>query len=280
MANERPAALGRLADHPLGALRGLARSALPFGVRTALRRWPSVLVHTLTAAAPRVDDRGPYRHLQCRRETPLRRHGTPYSRALQAGKEINVARAAALVDGAIVHPAAVFSWHRCVGPPLALRGFAPGPEVHEGVLGAGVGGGACQVANLVYWLALNAGMEILERHRHDLDLFPDHDRTAPFGSGATVYFPTRDLRFRNPGDQPLLLELTVAEGMLSGAARFPRDPGCRWVLLERDHRFFREGEAVVRANRIVRQRIGPGGEMHEELVAENRARVLYPVPGV
>ncbi|HEX9399348.1 MAG TPA: VanW family protein [Anaeromyxobacter sp.] len=263
-----------------GALRRGARRLLPFGLRTALRRLPAALAHAVAPDPTKTADRAPFAHVQCRRETPLVREATPYAAALQAGKETNVRRAAALVDGALVGPGASFSWHRHVGPPSAARGFAPGPEIHEGRLVAGLGGGACQVSNLVYWLALHAGMEIVERHRHDLDLFPDHDRTAPFGCGATVYFPTRDLRFRNPGPEPLLLELCVEDGALRGAARFQHDPGVRFEVIERDHRFFREGDAVVRANRLVRRRLGPYGEVAEEPVAENRARVLYDVPGV
>jgi vancomycin resistance protein VanW len=264
----------------LEALRQGVRRAVPFGVRTALRRLPAALAHAVAPAPPRATDRGAFAHVQCRRETPLARAGAPYGAELQRGKEANVRRAASLVDGALVAAGQVFSWHRHVGPPLALRGFGPGPEIHDGRLVAGVGGGACQVSNLVYWLALHAGMEIVERHRHDLDLFPDHDRTAPFGCGATVYFPTRDLRFRNPGPAPLLLELAVEAGVLCGAARFPRDPEVRFEVVERDARIAREGAAVFRSNRLVRRRLGPYGEIDEDLVAENRARVLYDVPGV
>lgn len=262
------------------ALRRAARAVLPFAVRAALRAAPAALAHALRPApgAPAVD-RDAFDHVQCARATPLARAGAPYPPALQAGKERNVRRAAALVDGAVVGPGEVFSWHARVGPPLRMRGFAPGPEIHDGRLVAGVGGGACQVANLVFWLALHAGMELVERHRHDLDLFPDHDRTAPFGCGATVFFPARDLRFRNPGSAPVLLELRVAGGSLAGAARVTAPPAARWEVIERDHRFVREGDAVFRENRLLRRRVG-AGEGAEELVAANRARVLYAVEGV
>jgi vancomycin resistance protein VanW len=268
------------AGHPPGALRRAARALLPFGLRTALRRWPAALAHALAPPPPRAGDRAPFPHVQCARETPLRRAGTPYEAALQRGKEQNVRRAAALVDGAVVGPGETFSWHRYVGPPIAARGFVPGPELHGGRLHAGLGGGACQVANLVYWLALHAGMETVERHRHELDLFPDHDRTAPFGSGATVYYPHRDLRFRNPGPHGLLLALEVHDGVLRGSARLTGDPGVRWELVEREPRFTREDGAVFRSNRLVRRRLDGAGGAVEEPIAVNRARVLYPVAGV
>lgn len=188
-----------------------------------------------------------------------------------------MALAAARLDGLVIGPGEDFSWSRTVGPPLRLLGWLPGPEVRgDGIVG-GVGGGACQVANMVLWLALQSGLEIVERHRHDVDLFPDHERTAPFGSGATVFYPTRDLRLRNPGPAPLRLGLRVDGGALHGEARFPADPGLRWELVELDHRFVREGAATWRENRLVRRTRRGGEVVAEALVAENRARTLYPV---
>lgn len=259
--------------------RGLLRAALPLELRIALRRAPAI-ARDLLLPTPieRAADRAAFPHVQCARATPLRRGTVHYGEQLQQGKERNVALGAALIDGAVVAPGAIFSWHRAVGPPLRLRGFTRGPELHEGVLEPGLGGGLCQVSNLLYWLALHAGMEIVERHRHELDLFPDHDRTAPFGCGATVYYPRRDLRFRNPLEQPLLLETWLEAGQLHGRARLPCDPGMRWEVSEAGHRFVRSGAGVFRENRLLRRRIGPGTAVAEELVSQNRARAAYPVP--
>src|SRR5512140_1624551 len=141
----------------LGAARALARRLLPLGIRVAIRRAPAALTHALRPEPPRAVDRAAFTHLQCRRSTPLRRPGSPYGEAMQLGKERNVALVAGLVDGAVVAPGSEFSWHRYVGPPVRGRGFATGPEIRAGKLQEGIGGGACQVANLVYWLALHAG---------------------------------------------------------------------------------------------------------------------------
>ncbi|MFJ8513275.1 VanW family protein [Lysinibacillus xylanilyticus] len=47
----------------------------------------------------------------------------------------------------------------------------------------GVGGGICQLANLLYWMALHTPLIVTERHHHSFDPFPDSGRTLPFGSG-------------------------------------------------------------------------------------------------
>jgi len=263
----------------LAVARALARRLLPLEMRGAVRRWPAV---ALDLAKPRqvskASGRLAWQHVQCERSSPLRRRSTLYGPDLQRAKERNVALAAQLVDGCVIAPGSEFRWHQVVGAPIRLRGFLPGPELHGGELTRGPGGGLCQVANLVCWRAVHAGMERVERHRHDLELYPDHERTAPFGSGATVFFPTRDLRFRNPLDQPLLLELWLADCELHGRARFLRDPGLRWEVVEVAHRFARRQGVVFRENRLVRRCHVPGGGSKDEPLAENRARVAYVVP--
>ena len=50
-------------------------------------------------------------------------------------------------------------------------------------------------SNLLFWLIAHSPMTLVERWRHGYDAFPDAGRTQPFGSGATVVFNHRDLRF-------------------------------------------------------------------------------------
>lgn len=83
--------------------------------------------------------------------------------------------------------AVVFSFTRSVGPSTRSRGYLPALEFRDGQTVTAVGGGLCQLANLIVLLGIEAGLEIVERHRHSLDLFPDAERTAPFGCGATVF---------------------------------------------------------------------------------------------
>ncbi|MFT4624119.1 MAG: vancomycin resistance protein VanW [Myxococcota bacterium] len=266
-----------LPSRRLGApLTRALRNLLPVEVRIAARRAPAVARHYLgrSPALPRVSRR--WQHVQCARSSPLRRPGTLYAADLQAAKEANVRRAAELLHGTVLGPGAEFSWHAQVGPPLRHRGFRAGPELHEGQLARGVGGGACQVANLVFWLALHAGLDVIERHRHDLDLFPDSQRSVPFGCGATVFHPNRDLRFANPRPQAARIHLVVQDGRLRGEIQLEAPPRHQWRIVETWHRFvLRDGE-VWRENRLDRVRTDRPEEPH--LIAVNRARVAYSVP--
>jgi vancomycin resistance protein VanW len=254
------------------------RQWIPFQLRAGLRRLPAVAAALLhPPPGLKQGDRAHFPHTHCTRSSPLRRETTLYAEALQHAKEHNVRLGASRLDGRVLAPGETFSWHAALGPPLRLRGFLPGPELHDGRLSEGTGGGLCQVANLLYWLAVHAGLEVLERHRHDLDLFPDHERTAPFGCGATVFFPFKDLRLRNPHPWPVMLEVRVDGTHVHGAVRMPQDPGFRCEVLEVSHRFVRRDGAVWRENRLVR-RTHAAGTFHDEPLSENHARVAYPVP--
>ena len=107
-------------------------------------------------------------------QTPLRRSSVVKSEQLQNGKETNVSVAAKRLDGIVIQPGETFSYHRSVGIPNRRKGFVEGLELRSGQEASGIGGGCCSVSNLLYLLAVKSGLEIVERHRHGLDLFPDH----------------------------------------------------------------------------------------------------------
>jgi len=207
--------------------------------------------------------------------SPLRR-GYERDERLQRGKEHNVALAASLLDRALVQPGQLCSYHHLVGRPSRLRGFREGLELHQERAAGGIGGGCCQVSNQLYLLCALAGMRIVERHRHGLDLFADCQRSVPFGCGATIFYNYADLRFENPLDQPVLLRVTVADGQLVGELRCQGDPGFRAEIREEGHRFFRRDGGWWRENRIHRRIVAANGEtLLDHQLAHNLARVLY-----
>jgi vancomycin resistance protein VanW len=238
-------------------------------------RWPALVAELPRLARRRAHMLGEFEHVLAERRSPLRRFRGQMDE-LQLGKEQNVAVAARRLDGLVVEPDRVFSYHYTVGRPMSSRGFRRGLELHDGKPGAGIGGGCCQVSNLIYLLALEGGMQIVERHRHGLDLFPDHRRSVPFGCGATVFYNYRDLRFENPLAAPVMLSLTVEHGQLRGALRTTEPVAWRAEIYEVGHRFFRDGGTWFRENRIRRRfRLPDGAVLHDEEVAHNIARVCY-----
>ncbi len=266
-------------------IRDLARKSIPFPIRVEilrLRRLPRCVLETPTIARNKLTEEEAQEYpftLACLR-SPLRREIVLADTPLQAGKEYNVGLAARMLDRLEIRPYQIFSYHRIVGGPARIRGFRTGLELHGGEISKGVGGGCCQVSNALYLLALRAGMKIVERHRHGFDLFPDHDRTVPFGCGATIFYNYVDLRFENPLPQSVLLRAKVVDGQLECEIRTTQEPGWTVGIYEIDHRFFKEGDGWVRENRIRRRIHAEDGSLVlDQEVAHNRGRVMYDLPG-
>ncbi len=131
----------------------------------------------------------------------------------------------------------------------------------------------------MYWLAVHGGLQILGRHRHDLDLSPDAQRDVPFGLGATVLWPHRDLVLRNLHLVGVHLGLTIEAGSLVGRLTAAAELGATWGVREERHRFVRRGGLLLRENRLVRWRRDRDGRVTESLLCAHRARVIYPAPG-
>jgi hypothetical protein len=125
----------------------------------------------------------------------------PRERALLLGKVENLRLACRSIHGRSLAANATFSFWRQVGPPWKTRGFVMGREVREGCIVPSFGGGLCQLSGSLLDAATQAGLEVMERHRHtalpdDIEYRPERD--------ATVFWNYVDLRLR--ADQSVLIE--------------------------------------------------------------------------
>ncbi len=259
-------------------VRSLARKTLPFNWRVELRRLPRALsdLRDMNLMARQKGEESEFPWLLFQDSSPLRRFSDRIPRDLQLGKERNLAVACQAIDRTVIEPGQIFSYHRLVGRPSRPRGFRPGLELHDSEQSAGTGGGLCLISNIIYWLALNSGMIIRERHRHSFDLFPDHNRSRPFGCGATVFYNYHDLRFENPLAARVMVRLEIVEDGLEARMLADDDAGYEVRILERGHRFFEDEGVKTRENYIWRQiRNKSGTLIREELVAHNLCRVMY-----
>ena len=246
-----------------------------------LARWPRCFYQWRHAS----DIRGrveAYPFVLSEHATPLLRENslsTSEGKEMQHAKETNLRVAAAKTHCVLLAPQRQFSYHSLVGWPTRLRGFKVGLELKNGKPSKGVGGGCCSLSNLLYLIALQSGLSITERHRHGLDLFPDHQRKIPFGCGATVFYPYADLKFTNPFNFPVLIETLIEEGHLVGRVRCERDPGFHFTLEERDHVFNKVSDTPdtwFRENSIHRRKVSSCGTiLSDTLIVKNKGRCLY-----
>ncbi len=196
---------------------------------------------------------------------------------LQENKITNLKIACPTIDGILIKPRETFSFWRCVGEATAEKGYAEGMQLSRGEVVRGVGGGLCQLANLLYWMALHSPLEVRERHHHSFDPFPDENRTLPFGSGAGVFYNYIDLRFYNTTDRTFQIKLQLTENHLKGSILVDRELSESFHVFEKEHRFLKSDGKNYRQNEIWRAAIDrrTGNRIREELLGKNLAEVKY-----
>ncbi len=121
----------------------------------------------------------------------------------------NAVRALQKLSGAVIEPGATFSFNAKVGSFSRDDGYRKAPVSYNGQLIDSWGGGVCQASTTVYNAALLAGMQIVERHRHEF--CPSY---VPPGLDAAVAFSDIDLKFRNPWPYAVRLKATTSEDLL------------------------------------------------------------------
>lgn len=113
----------------------------------------------------------------------------------------NVGLGSSLLNNSLIGPGKVFSVNATTGQRTAAKGFKMAPTIIAGKLEDTVGGGMCQVSTTVFNAAFEAGLQIVERHNHEL--YISH---YPLGRDATVSYGSYDLKFRNDTRHWILLK--------------------------------------------------------------------------
>ena len=116
-------------------------------------------------------------------------------RALTAGKIENLRIASRALNGVVIPAGEVFSFWQHVGPPVKRRGFVIGRELQQGCLVPTIAGGICQLSNSLYQAGLDAGLNIVERHRHSQKIMGS---AAELDRDATVKWNYIDLQMTSP----------------------------------------------------------------------------------
>lgn len=135
-------------------------------------------------------------------------HQSPTEFPLTAGKVQNLRIACRDLHGLEIPAGETFSFWKQIGRTTKRKGYTEGRELREGCLVANIGGGICQLSNLLYNAALDAGLEIIERHPHSR-LIPGS--LAELDRDATIFWNYVDLRFRAPFPFRLETILTATE---------------------------------------------------------------------
>ncbi|QDP98484.1 vancomycin resistance protein [Microlunatus elymi] len=196
---------------------------------------------------------------------------------MQHNKVQNLRLVADRLDGIMIKPGEEFSFCRLVGKATRRKGYLDGMLLDNGEAKAGLGGGICQMANLLHWMILHSPLVVTERSEHSFDPFPDNGRVLPWGVGCAVYYNYVDLRFRNDTDVTFQLRTKVGERYLEGELRASGRVPYSYSVYAKDEHFTRQGDDWFRHNEIWRDLIDrtTGNRVGSELIKKNCALVKY-----
>ncbi|MFM1916189.1 MAG: hypothetical protein RLZZ531_1858 [Bacteroidota bacterium] len=127
-------------------------------------------------------------------------------------KVFNFNLASKKINEHILMPNEIFSFWHVIGNPQ--KQFQKGRTIQNGKIIEEVGGGLCQVSGIVYHMSLIAGLKILERVNHSVDIYTEASRFCPLGTDATIVYGYKDLRIQNSFAFPMKFHLEVMNGIL------------------------------------------------------------------
>lgn len=201
---------------------------------------------------------------------------------MQNNKVRNLTLAANRIDGVLIRPGETFSFNQVVGNCTRRKGYVEGMRLSNGEARPGVGGGICQLANLLHWMVLHSPLTVTERSAHSFDPFPDNGRVLPWGVGCSIVYNYVDLQFRNDTDRTFQVRVSVGERYLDGELLADDESPSSYRVFARGERFLKYDGRFFRRNQIWRTVIDrrTGDTTGEELIRENVALVKYFPEGV
>jgi len=196
---------------------------------------------------------------------------------LQHNKITNLKLASSTFDGILIQPGETFSLWKLVGRPTKSKGYLDGLVLDNGNIKKGIGGGLCQLGNLIYWMALHSPLTIKERWRHSYDVFPDINRTIPFGCGATLSYNYIDLQLENNTEYTFQLKIWLDNEYLNGEILSNTKINTNFEIFETDHIFKQQWwGGYTRHNKIWKKIIEEKNKTESiEFVTENNAIMMY-----
>ena len=197
---------------------------------------------------------------------------------LQKNKVKNLELASKKIDGIIINPGEEFSFWNLVGNATKRKGYLEGLVISNSQMKTGIGGGLCQMANMIHWLVLHTPLTVTELHHHSDALFPDVKRRVPFGTGTSISYKALDYRFKNTTEYPIQIRVWLDDTMLYGEIRSAVPLKEKYKIVEEDNHYAKDEDGVFYRNSKV-YRIVTNKETNEqirkELILNNHSKVMY-----
>lgn len=115
------------------------------------------------------------------------------------------------INNLVIHPGETFSFWKMIGKPNEKNNFKEGRNLINNTVSSDFGGGICQFSSILYYLALQSGLKILERYPHSMDIYKEEERFTPLGSDCTVVYGYKDLQIQNCFSFPVQFKCEILD---------------------------------------------------------------------
>lgn len=220
----------------------------------------------------------PLEYLICKHSSLIRRRLGNVDMRLQENKAVNLGIAAPKLTNVLIRPGETFSFWHLVGSISEKKGYKEGLTISANRQAPGIGGGMCQMTNLIHWMILHSDLDITEHHHHDrFDLFPDFHRKIPFGTGTSIMYNYLDYRFKNNTKRTYQLIIYTTDEYLCGELRANHRQKYTYHISAENEYFSRENGIVYRNGEVYREIIDrkTGNHIEKQLIRRNHAEVCY-----
>ena len=119
-------------------------------------------------------------------------------------RDHNIQNAIGKLSLITLKPNQEFSFLESIGDISKETGYKDSLVITKKGFVSQAGGGVCQVSSTLYYAALNAGFDILERYNHSKAI-SYYAQAFDYGLDATIYPGQKDLRFKNSFDFEITL---------------------------------------------------------------------------
>ena len=197
---------------------------------------------------------------------------------LQKNKITNLKIASKKIDGLIINPGEEFSFWNLVGNATKRKGYKEGLVISNSQMKKGIGGGLCQMANMIHWLVLHTPLQVTEMHHHSDALFPDVKRRVPFGTGTSISYKALDYRFKNTTQNPIQIRVWLDDTFLYGEIRSTVPLTQKYKIIEEDNHYAKDENGIFYRNSKVYRIIidkKTKKEIKKELILNNHSKVMY-----
>ena len=210
-------------------------------------------------------------------ETVLFRDSVLFDPLMEQNKKINISLAYPKITGVLIKPGEILSVCKLIGNQSKRKGYKVARVLKCNKPAREIGGGLCQLSNMIHYLALHSPLTVIERHNHDwADLYPEFGKQIPFGTGASVLYNYIDLRIKNNTSLTYQIVLSIKDNHLCGELRSNLPQAETFRLETVDSCFIREKGEVYKNGRVLRHSMNEDGEIsHTAELVSYHAKVLY-----